>query len=55
MTREQLQEAIANLEFLIINHSDPVKVANYFAELQELREQLRALDHNDAVRSAAAE
>ncbi len=44
MNRKELQEAISHLEYLVLNHPDPVKAAAYTQELQEYREKLRLLD-----------
>ncbi len=44
MTRLDLQEAIGNLEYLILRAFDPAKVKDYDRQLKALRRELRALD-----------
>ena len=52
MTRQNLDEAIGNLEFLIINHFDHDRVEQYSEQLRRFRQQLR--DVEAAERYAAA-
>jgi flavorubredoxin len=44
MTRPDLEEAIQNLEYLVLNHFDPDKVEEYDQQLQEFRRALFLLD-----------
>ena len=49
MTRAELQEAIADLEYLIRHRFDPDKVEEYAQQLQEFREELRVLEEKEIV------
>ncbi len=53
MTRAELQEAVASLEYLIRNRFDPAKIENYAAQLQAFREELRALEEKETLAAAA--
>jgi hypothetical protein len=44
MTRPDLEEAIGNLEYLVLNHFDPAKVHEYDQELKMFRRELAALE-----------
>jgi hypothetical protein len=44
MTRKQLEEAISTLEYLVLNHRDPEKVAAFKQELDDYRQQACAFD-----------
>ena len=44
MTRTDLEEAIGNLEYLVLNYYDPVKAKEYCEQLEELRRELLVLD-----------
>ncbi len=44
MTRQDLEEAILNLEYLVLNHFDPAKVEDYYQQLQAFRRELAALE-----------
>ncbi len=44
MTRRDLEEAIANLEYLVLNHFDAGKVEEYEQQLQEFRRELFVID-----------
>ena len=52
MTRQNLDEAIGNLEFLIINHFDHDRIEQYSEQLRDFRQQLHDLEA--AERYAAA-
>ncbi len=47
MTRAELQEAIADLEYLIRHRFDPDKVEEYAQQLQKFREELRAHEEKE--------
>ncbi len=44
MTRRDLQEAVDNLEYLVLNHFDPAKVDDYYQQLQAYSRELTALE-----------
>ena len=44
MTRPDLEEAIGNLEYLVLNHFDLAKVQEYYQELQMFRRELAVLE-----------
>jgi len=44
MTRQNLEQAICDLEYLVINHFDNSKVDEYAQDLRHYSEELRALD-----------
>ena len=43
MTRRNLEQAICDLEYLVINHFDARKVNEYAEQLRQYRGELRAL------------
>jgi len=44
MTRQNLEQAICDLEYLVLNHFDNRKVDEYAQDLRHYWEELRALD-----------
>jgi hypothetical protein len=54
MTRHDLEQAICDLQYLILNHFDPDRIEHYSERLQQLRSQLRALQQSQASAAAAA-
>ncbi len=44
MTRRDLEEAIVNLEYLVLHYFDPNKVEEYEQQLQEFRRELFVID-----------
>jgi hypothetical protein len=44
MTRQDLEQAVCDLEYLVINHFDFRKVNEYAEQLRLYREELRALE-----------
>ncbi len=54
MTRRDLQEAISNLEYLVLNHFDPDKVEEYYRELQAFQRELQALDQRELFLTSAS-
>jgi hypothetical protein len=44
MTRRDLEEAIVNLQYLILNRFNPAKVEEYAQQLRAFREELRTLE-----------
>ncbi len=53
MTRQDLQEAVENLEYLVLNHFDPEKIEDYYQQLQAFRRELDALEERDVFLSSA--
>jgi hypothetical protein len=54
MTHHDLEQAICDLQYLILNRFDPDKVEQYSERLQQLRNQLRALQSEAAAAATAA-
>ena len=44
MRRRNLEQAICDLEYLVINHFDARKVHEYAKQLRQYRRELRALE-----------
>jgi hypothetical protein len=44
MTRPDLEEAVGHLEYLIVNHFDPVKTEEYSQQLQTIRRELAEME-----------
>lgn len=55
MTRHDLEQAICDLQYLIVNRFDPDRIEQYGERLHQLRCQLRALQQSEtsAVGQAA--
>ena len=53
MTRRDLQEAIENLEYLVLNHFDPEKVEDYYQQLWAFRRELAAVEEKRVFRTPA--
>ncbi len=52
MTREQLEDAILELEYLIVHQFNPDKVQDYSNRLEELRSELRCFEEKHSSASA---
>ena len=46
MTHRDLEEAITNLEYLVLNHFDPMKVEEYEHHLGAIRKEMQSLNGN---------
>ena len=54
MTHHDLEQAICDLQFLILNRFDPDKIEQYAERLQQLRNHLRALQTEAAAAAPVA-
>ena len=54
MTRHDLEQAICDLQYLILNRFDPDRIEQYAERLHQLRCQLRALQQSEAPASGKA-
>jgi hypothetical protein len=51
VSRRDLEEAITNLEYLVVNHYDPEKVEDYEQQLLEFRRELFVIDRFEELSS----
>ena len=54
MTTHDLEQAICDLQYLILNRFDPDRIEQYAERLQQLRNQLRALQQSQTSAAGAA-